>query len=248
MVLLGKYSLVLLAAAMLAGCQRQNEIQLTLVAQNATLQSEIDAVRQTATVDAERLQITVDYMATRVGQAEQSRVELQATLNARGIDSSGIANAAPLATPFPLPGVPNNNETNPVTPIPEQAVVPAESTQPALVDYVIAPGVGNNDCAINPRNTFTTSDAEIYVVATGVNIPAGTNIAARFAVAGQEVRHDFTPNFDIDGACVWFYIDQSDLEFRAGTWSVQLELNGTPASPPLPCTITGQDTMAEEAP
>ncbi len=238
--------IILLVGLLLAACQRQNEIQLTLIAQNATLQSEIGGVRQTATVDAERLQITVDYMGTLIGRAEEQRALLQATLVARGTDPANIANIAPqFNTPFPTPGGASPDNALLPTPVPQQTEIIQESTTPALVNYTIASGVGNDDCALNNVSAFTTADSEIYVVATGENITSGTNIAARFSVAGQEILHDFTPDFDIDGACVWFFIDQNDLAFRAGTWSVQLELNGTPASPPIPFTITGEEAMSE---
>ncbi len=235
--------ILLLVFFLLAACQRQNEIQLTLIAQNATLQSEIVAVRETASVEAERLQITVDYVNTLVGRAEGDRVQMQATLVSRGTDPASITNIAPqFNTPFPVPGA--TVADVPVTPLPEVALATQEVTGPALVNYMMAPGVGSDDCALNPSTSFTTDTAEIYIVATGMNITSGTNIAARFSIGGQEIRHDFTPDFDINGACIWFFIDQNDLAFQAGTWSVTLELNGTAVSPPIPFTITG----GEEAP
>lgn len=246
---MGKYPLIvlLLATCLLAACQRQNEIQLTLIAQNATLQAEIGNVRETATVDAERLQITVDYVSTLAGRAQEDRVQLQATLVSRGTEPASIESAASqLNTPFPPPNGDNPDGFVPTPPAADstEAVAPTPS-QPALVDLMMAPGVGSDDCALSPTTSFTTDTAEIYVVATGVNISPGTNIAASFSVAGQEIRYDFTPDFAIDGACLWFFIDQTDLEFRPGTWSVQLELNGAPASPPIPFTITGEDTTAD---
>jgi hypothetical protein len=239
--------LILLAALVLAACQRQNEIQLTLIAQNATLQSEIEAVRQTATVDAERLQITVAYAGTLVGRAEEQRAQLQATLVARGADPASLGNVqVPLNTPFPMPGgTPDPANAAVPTIAGDVVVTPEAPAQPALTNVVMASGVGSDDCALNPTNNFVSSIGEIYVVATGENITAGTNIAARFSVAGTEIRHDFTPDFDIDGACIWFFIDEADLEFRPGTWSVTLELNGVSATSPIPFTITGDEAAVE---
>ncbi len=212
----------------LTACQRQNEAELTLVAQNISLQTQIAEVRETATVDTERLQITVDYMGTLVGRAEDQHSQLVATQAAQNPPPD---NAAAAPTDLPLP---NGAVT---TAADATATPPPETGAPALVDAVMAPGVGDDDCAVNPTSDFTTDTQEIYIVARGVNIPAGTNIAARFSIAGQEISHDFTPDFDIEDACVWFYIDQTDLAFTAGTWSVQLELNGTPVSSPIPFTI-----------
>ena len=231
--------MILLASVLIAGCQRQNEVELTLVAQKISLETQIGAIRETATVDAERLQITVDYMGTLVGRAEEQRSQLQATLVARGVDPSSIGAAdSQLTTPFPTPdsGVVNNvpGATQPILTLEPTP----EITIPSLQNITMAPGVGSDDCAVNPTSSFSVDTPEIYVVATGVNITAGTNVAARFAIAGQEIRHDFTPDFDIDGNCLWFFIDQNDLAFTAGTWSVLLELNGTAASSPIPFTIT----------
>ena len=232
---------ILLISIVIVGCQRQNEVELTLVAQKISLETQIAAVRSTATVDAERLQITVEYMGTLVGRAEAQQSQLQATLVARGSDPSGIgADASQFNTPFPTPdnGAINNNPAATQVPLAatlEPTLIP---DVPTLQDIVMSPGVGNDDCASNPTDTFTIGTPEIYVVATGINITAGTNVAARFAIAGQEIRHDFTPDFDINGNCIWFFIDENDLPFVAGAWSVQLELNGTSASGLIPFTIT----------
>jgi hypothetical protein len=232
---------IVLASMLIVGCQRQNEVELTLVAQKISLETQIGAIRETATVDAERLQITVEYMGTLVGRAEEQRSQLQATLVARGSDPSSIgADAAAFTTPFPTPdnGVVNNVPGAVETPLVPTVELSPQAAVPGLQNITMAPGVGSDDCALNPTSSFTLDTAEIYVVATGVSITAGTNVAARFAIAGQEIRHDFTPDFDIDGNCIWFFIDQDDLPFVAGTWSVQLELNGASASSPIPFTIT----------
>ena len=232
--------LIVLIALIVTACQRQNEVELTLVAQNLSLETQIAAIRETATVDSERLQITVDYMATLVGRVEEQRFQMEATLSARNIPADGNLNT-PLTTPFPTPGGPIENtvEGTPATPLPEQAATPTEApTQPTLQNIVMSASVGSDDCANGVTSSFTTATSEIYVVANAINIPAGTNIAARFSVAGQEIRHDFTPDFNIDNNCVWFFIDQTDLTFQAGNWSVQLELNGTPAGEVVPFTIT----------
>lgn len=234
--------LIILIALVVTACQRQNEVELTLVAQNLSLETQIAAIRETATVDAERIQITVDYMGTLVGRVEEQRFQMEATLSARNIPADGnLNNADPLTTPFPTPGGPVENtvEGTPATPLPEQAVTPTEvATEPMLQNIVMSSSVGSDDCANGVTSSFTTDTVEIYVVANAINIPAGTNIAARFSVAGQEIRHDFTPDFNIDNNCVWFFIDQTDLTFQAGNWSVQLELNGEPVGGVVPFTIT----------
>lgn len=235
-----RIALLILTLFLVSACQRQNEVELTLVAQKLSLETQIAEVRQTATVDSERLQITVEYMGTLVSRAEQQRFELQATQIERTPDPAGNPTGnQPLTTPFPTPGgtVVDNAALTPA-PDAEVTATPEDPGVPELQNIVMSTGVGSDDCAAGITSTFTTSTVEIYVVATAVNITPGTNIAARFSVAGQEIRHDFTPDFEIDGNCVWFFIDQTDLEFRPGNWSVQLELNGAPASTPVAFTIT----------
>lgn len=229
----------MLVMLLATACQRQNEVELTLVAQKVSLETQIAEVRQTATVDSERLQITVEYMGTLVSRVEQQRFELQATQMERTQlpASDSAAQQAPIITPFPPPDGTINPDTETQineTPVPEVTV----DNVPMLQDIVMAASVANNDCAATVTNSFTISSQQIYVVATANNITPGTEIAARFAIAGQEIRHDFTPDFEINGNCVWFYIDQSEVEFRAGNWSVQLELNGAPAGAAIPFTIT----------
>jgi hypothetical protein len=234
-----RLGILVVTGLLLIGCQRQSEVELTLVAQNLALETQIVAVRETATVDAERLQITMEYMGTLVGRAEEQRALLQATLVARGTSPANLENVDPaLVTPLATPDPGAANNALPLVTVAPEGTPTEIPDVPTLVDVVMAAGVGSNDCAVNPTNEFTTATAEIYIVATAVNIAPGTNIAARFSVAGQEIRHDFTPDFEIDGNCVWFFIDQTDATFTAGTWSVQLELDGTPVTSPIAFTIT----------
>lgn len=228
----------LLALGLPVACQRQNAVELTLVARSLNLETQIVALRETATVNSERQQVTVEYMATRAEVARRQRQGLEATLVARGSPAPG--SVVPTSTPFPLPGTS-------VAAAPTAAVAPSLTPlaiapgQAALTDVVMSAFVRNDDCASDPGDQFTTSSARIYVVARAYNIRAGTLIAARFAIAGQEVLLEWRPNTPINGNCIWFYIDQSDAAFISGTWSVRLELDAVPASDAIPFTIRGAD-------
>ncbi len=228
----------LLALSLPVACQRQNAVELTLVARSLNLETQIVALRETATVGSERLQVTVEYMATRAEFARRQRQGLEATLVARGSPAPG--SVIPTGTPFPLPGT-----TLPFAPT--VAVAPSRTPlafapgQAALTDVVMSAFVRNDDCASDPGNQFDTSSARIYIVARAYNIRAGTLIAARFAIAGQEVLHEWRPNTRINGNCIWFFVDQSDLLFVAGTWSVRLEIDEVPASDAITFTIRGAD-------
>lgn len=233
-----------------SACARQNEIELTLAAQNATLREQMTDVFGTATIEADRLQVTLEYMGTRVRQAELQNEQLRATLVARGTDPAAIGNLDPNAvTLIPTSGT-GNFPPGGITPAPDAqqaqgqsnptvVVTPGTSNQPTLSNIVMASGVGSDDCAVNTTSTFSSTDPEIYVVATAINIQPGMQIASRWRVGGNEIVHDFTPNFAINGNCIWFFIDQADTPFTPGNWNVQLEINGTPVGSPVQFSISG---------
>jgi len=241
--------LAALMALSVAACRPQNEIELTLVAQNVDLQTQIAAVYETATVDADQLQITLEYMNTQVAQSQEQNNDLRATLVARGTESGAITNPDPQSfTPSA-----DNPDPQPTasaaegTPMPGQtsggqsAATPTaaeESAQPSLTNIVMSTDVGPDDCAQGVTTTFSTSTEQIYVVATANNITPGTTLVSRWFREGESVvTYDFTPDFAIDGNCIWFFIDQADTEFIPGTWSVQLEVDGAEAGAPATFTI-----------
>jgi hypothetical protein len=186
-----------------------------------------------------------------MAQAQEQRGQLQATLIARGADPAAVgANITPVAPVTPLPDaaadaasttggavVPTSAPGDvPITP-PGADLTPT-SGAPALANIVTAANVGSDDCAAGVTSTFSASSDRIYVVATAFNIPPGTSIVSRWFQNGQQViSHDFTPDFDINDACIWFFIDQTDVAFTPGSWSVDLEINGVVTGPSTTFTI-----------
>ena len=110
---------------------------------------------------------------------------------------------------------------------------------PHLENPVLATGVGSDDCAIGVTTQFSTSNAEIYVVAEAVNMPSGSIIEAHWFRGIEPIGpvYTFAPDFDIERACIWFFVDSSDFEFLAGQYNVSLTLNGEIATPLLPFSI-----------
>lgn len=252
-----KYALVSSLVALLfvvGACARQNEVELSLVSTNVVLRTEIAQVRESATVDADRLQITLEYVGTLVSQADQQGGQLRATLISRGTEPAALTGIDPGAiTPLPTIDASGGQQGIVIsTPaqdasinsatggnVPPLNVTPeAASSAPALTNIVMARGVNNNDCAQSVVTDFTTSDAEIYVVATAMNIVPGTTITARYQIGGNEVVHSFTPDFNINENCIWFYTDQTETVFTPGSWNVQLDINGQPAGQPIPFSIS----------
>ena len=223
--------LILIAglALLLGACANDSSREQTLVAENQVLSTHIASVRGTATIEADQRMATLETSQTEVRLAENQNQSLQATLVDQGFAPEAIEAVNPAAAtlsptaPSPSPGAVS---THPPTPTPR-----TESSEPSLSNVVMASGVRDDDCAQDRRTQFTPDDEEIYVVATANNVSAGTTLASRWLREGQEVAaFDFTPDFDINNACVWFFIDQTDATFTPGNWSVTLEINGASAA------------------
>lgn len=231
-----------MALFVLTACGTPTE-ELTIVANNQLASTQIADIRGTATVVRARLQITLDFAGTRAVEVEQQGQFLRSTLVSLGTESAFISSNLPLPGNFPTftpqPTSPVRVQVTPVaqpiatgevnaegTIIP-LTIEPADSdTQPRLENIVLSSGVNDNDCAIDTNPRFTPDSIEIYVVATGYNIPAGSSIASVWQSNGAEVAlFSFQPETNIDGNCIWFFIDQSDVEFIAGAWSVELRIN-----------------------
>lgn len=225
--------LFIILLTLLVGCAGTSG-RTTLVADHAIASTQIVDLRQSATVNAARMQTTIDFMGTRIRSREENRELMLATLIARGTDAGFLVQSQgnaefvpPTATPRPTDALLAAAEDAP-TPIGGSGIIPdTADTGAALTDIVTAPGVLPDDCAQSPTSQFTTNTAEIYVVARAQNISSGTTLTSRWLQEGTEVAtFDFTPDFEIDDACIWFFIDQSDVTFISGTWSVALDING----------------------
>ncbi len=249
--------LVLLAAATaLSGCA-SNAPQLTAtVFEQARV--EMESLRSTATVVRARMKTTLEYAAARVAQAEDAGEFLQFSLISLGTEPGFITTqvsqidsrstpTAPASSPASTTE-PRQAEIGGVTPIAlSRAAGTANRTRPAvtsppqaraagprLENIVMASGVNQYDCAIDVNPVFTPASTEIYVVAEARNIPAGAKISSRWHRQGIEVAYfSFDVENQIDGNCIWFFIDQTDTAFFAGAWSVELRVDDVPLGSPV---------------
>lgn len=229
---------LLLVAVVVSACSGQSSGEQTLVAQRDRLVTQMAFVYQTATISSDRMAMTVEYIETVTNRVSVQGTRLAQTLVARGGNISPIQ---PAATELPGSVVtsPSSSPTALENATPAPSLTPTDAPQPALFNVVIAAGVGDNDCAIGQVTTFTPAAERIYVVATVTNVVPGTELGAHWFMEEQEVAyHTFVPDFPINQACIWFYIDQTDAPFTPGNWSVRLEINGAPADVPASFTIT----------
>jgi len=235
----------------LAACSGSSSVEQTLVAENQALNTQIVDMRSTATVDADRLLITQEFVLTEIGNVDGQNRALIATLVERGTPTQAIGDITPLAAtsvPPTQPAPPSGQlATEEVTSLDANvqgtpaAVTPVSTATvagpPRLANIVTAEGVDDNDCAVNPTSTFSTVSEAIYVVAVAASLqPGATTITSRWRQEGAEVvTFEFSPDFT--EGCLWFFIDQTDIPFTPGNWSVELEINGGLVGAPVPFTI-----------
>jgi hypothetical protein len=227
---------------------------------NEIANTEIAAVRQSATVNADRLLATVQVAETAIGVMQQQGTRIAATLVAAGmpiIDTSAITPIAPTFDPvaisspnagFVTPvaggeGAARANITiqNPPTPTP---IASADPTIPRLSNIQLAEQIGVDDCPLGVSTNFSSAAAHIYATAIAHNLTPAHTVTAVWTRDGQQiVTYEWSPNFDIAQGCIWFDLPSAAVEFVPGNWSVQLALDGTPAGAPVNFTITA-DSMS----
>ena len=264
--------MTLFSLTLLTGCGSiigPTAAEETLQAQNYTLSTQITDLRATATVETDRMMITVEHAATEVRAVSLQRDALRATMIARGTDPGfldvtepdglpdgisadqllGNNGTAPVAAPPVTP--PGGNTTGIDTSQGQQiipTITPAPQSGARLTNPTLASGVGSDDCAIDNVNSFQDTAPAIYVVATAVDFPANTTITARWSFGGNVMgSYDIPFDFAIENACVWAFIDQTDFDFSPGTWTVELLINGQPAVGSLTFTILGAGNTTEDA-
>ncbi|HYO89388.1 MAG TPA: hypothetical protein VER79_12115 [Candidatus Limnocylindrales bacterium] len=246
----------------------------TLAAQRDFAGTQVADARASATPAVDLMSVTVEAAQTSVARSASQSTRIAATLFALGtpfVDIRFITPEAPTQPPVapgggsvPGAGGPpavqptvigqgsaQGNATllapPPAQPPPGAEVTadPASAGGPALINGVITDRVGADDCAVGSMSSFAPNALGVYIVATAINIPSGSQLTARFLNDGiEQVFYDWTPNFNISEGCVWFYMPASDVSFTAGNWSAQIELNGPVALPPVAFTVTGGDDMA----
>lgn len=241
------------AGIAISACTGQNEVELTLIAENMMLSTEVAGMQATATWAADRLDATAVAMQTDTFRAQQQQSGMQSTLVARGTPVEFVSANLPVPqtqfpTRTPLPN--NSGVTQPLTspdavqpPVVSAQVTPGAPTQAVvnspLSNVVMSTSVDENGCAAAPTVQFSPQTSEIYVVATAAGITAGQEFVSRWSYSGQEViTHTWTPDYSTSSAeCIWFFIDQTEVTFGTGSWTVVLEIDGQLAAGPIPFAI-----------
>ena len=222
-----------------AACTPESDPELgTQAALIGTQRAELEA---SATIQAARLQTTLDYSSTRVGLAATQSQLLKATLVAMGTAPAELddfqrrfmeSRPSPALEATQVGSLSLTPDRLAVTPL----ILPSSTVAagPRLVDIAMTERVGADDCPIGNSSVFSAQAQAIYVVARAIDAPRGTVFTSRWLLRNEEViRYDFAPDFDIARACIWFYIDPSEVRFTPGPWAVILQVNGQDAAPPV---------------
>jgi len=241
---------LLIVLMLLAACSNTSA-EMTLAANYAQSSTQISELRETATVQTARLRTTLDYSETRVALVATQSQFLKSTLAARGtpieelnaFQRQMMGDMASISTSTP----PVNGGLAGVAPTPAGVIPPVSAelptaspdpSAPRLENVFIAADVGADDCGTNPTTEFNLSTEIIYLSARAMNITPGTTFVASWTRPdGEVLSYDWVPDFAIDDACIWLYLDQTDQPFIAGSWQVQVEINGTTTTDSLPFTI-----------
>ncbi len=250
---------LLLILSMLSACGSTSEVELTLVAENQALGTEVAAYQATATYAADRLAATGAAVQTQTGRVDQQQRDLESTLVARGtpieyINTTMPQAQTPVPTRTPLPGTETtaggasgSSDASVRSPV-VQPVVTLSPAPTLLTNLVTATGIDGSGCAAGVSAQFSADVQAVYVVATAPNIRSGTSYVSRWSYAGQEqIAHEWVADYNTSTQeCIWFFIDRTEVTFTPGTWSVALEVDGQPAAAPLTFTI-GDASVASGA-
>ena len=245
--------LLLLAfvAVMLSACAPAPDPApgLTAVAEYPILATAAAAARSTATLESDRRAVTLIAAQDNLARASQRQSRLVNTIEAldlprpdvRLITPSVMPTSAIRATATPdilseVGGITlaaptlDPNLTPTFTPAPTDILsstrTPAPN-EPRLAGVVTSTGVNSDDCPLSPTSTFSATTEQIYVAATAFNITVGDVVASRWLKDGAEVAYyEFLPDFAINGACIWFFVDQTDFTFTTGgDYRIEVTIN-----------------------
>lgn len=255
------FALIILTA-LLTACGVDPAGDATALSDHIALSTQVIEARGTATHAADERAVTLEYLATASTLAAQRQRQILLTLTRSGVDTSRVMDITPRATPTNAamdaaatlaisgPDVAGGVTRLPSTPqfrtaVPTNTSVAPTATidpnGPIFTEPMTALGVDSDDCALEPTFSFTAQTPEIYVVAVANNVQPGMVLASRWYKDGVELAvFDFQPDFAIDDNCVWFYATSEDFPFDAGAYSVQLEIDGRMAAPPVTFTIAGE--------
>lgn len=81
----------------------------------------------------------------------------------------------------------------------------------------------SSGCVVNPRTSYTTDTQRLYATVQAYNVQAGTPMRANWYREDEMVKSE---DWFIDQSraeyCIWFSMDQTEVQFTPGSWMVIL--------------------------
>lgn len=258
----GWAAILLLTGALSACGSRDPELEGSIVAQHATLSTEIANRRQTATLGAEQIRVTSEALSTQIRGATDRQQAIVRTLEGVGVMVIGLDLITPAVQAVtPRPGeqnIENSSASGGITLIaPTSAAAQAQSTPivtattrvntppttnpaaPNLSQVSVSSSVGSNDCATGAASQFSTSTPQLYAVGIANNFPAGISVTFNW-LRGQELVYSdsFTWELAVDDVCIWYFVTSEDFAFLSGNYTVTFESDGSPIAPSVNFVLT----------
>lgn len=116
-------------------------------------------------------------------------------------------------------------------------VLPSAEDNPAMVDDnidlgqpVSATSIDRDGCPVDTATAFNATD-DIYVVAPGSDVPAGTSVFVRLYRDSVPVEDapEIAASSDYSNSCVNFVFEPLDGAFEPGQYEAEFYINGNPA-------------------
>ena len=155
------------------------------------------------------------FVAGAASRAEGAQMTITALVDENKSLTQQLNNNQPTAQNVSAPAVDSNSAT----------LVPANPTPGSsgtFADLTMSKQIDGSGCAINKTDTFSATDAKIYVVATIKNYKAGTTFSSVWGGGSIPTNTHFDWKAPQDGAqiCVQFFIQPKVLGLKAGSYNV----------------------------
>ncbi|MBI5959624.1 MAG: hypothetical protein HY866_12860 [Chloroflexi bacterium] len=201
-----------------------------LETENAQLQGTLDMVgTPMLTMMALEAAATQNMLLQlQLGQAQGTALAANSTLTVMQLSGGGINSFQPTQIPAAPPG-----DQSPGFPTTDPILAPTPSTggfsQTRFTQTVTATDIDQQDCPIGSATTFDATTPTIYVNTQINYLPAGSTFGARWTVNGTLFFDDvecWIPDKDWYNICAYCSIVPDGTAFDAGTWTVELLLDG----------------------
>ena len=212
-----------IVAVTLGACQVVGgpDVSATLQADNQQILMEATTIARSAQADQASVAATADASMTTVADLQGSNLVLLATVRAGDPPSVKV--------------VASTDQRAEVTPG-QQWFLRTGLSQ------VVDP---NDGCVVSPQISFSSDTPTIYMTIEGYNVVSGTRLTAVWEHEGTEVYRDsLVLSRSASEMCVWLSMDQTEVDFTPGNWTVRAFADDQQLGTPETFVIRAVDAMA----